>query len=80
MPGLIDMHVHLESETSKGGAIERFVLNPADLAFNSTAFAKTTLLSGFTTVRDLGGSGVNIALRNAINKGTIVGPRVFTAG
>ncbi len=36
--------------------------------------------TGFTTVRDLGGTGVNIALRNAINKGLIVGPRVFTAG
>ena len=37
-------------------------------------------MAGFTTVRDLGGSGVNIALRNAINKGVIVGPRIFTAG
>jgi imidazolonepropionase-like amidohydrolase len=37
-------------------------------------------MAGFTTVRDLGGSGVNISLRNAINKGLVVGPRIFTAG
>jgi len=80
MPGLIDMHVHLEQETKKGGAADRFVLNPADIAFNSTSFAKTTLLTGFTTVRDLGGTGVNVALRNAINREQLVGPRVFTAG
>ena len=38
------------------------------------------MLAGFTTVRDLGGSGVNISLRNAINQGVVVGPRVFTSG
>ena len=40
---------------------------------------KCTLMSGFTTVRDLGGSGVNVALRNAINSGKVIGPRIFTA-
>jgi imidazolonepropionase-like amidohydrolase len=39
------------------------------LTFNSIGFAKSTLMAGFTTVRDLGGSGVNVALRNAINQG-----------
>jgi imidazolonepropionase-like amidohydrolase len=38
------------------------------------------LMAGFTTVRDVGGTGVNISLRNAINKGLIKGPRIFTAG
>ncbi len=80
MPGLIDCHVHLESETRRGGAIDRFTLNPADIAFESTRNAKNTLLAGFTTVRDLGGSGVNVALRNAINKGLVVGPRIYTSG
>jgi imidazolonepropionase-like amidohydrolase len=80
MPGLIDMHVHLEGETSKDQQIQKFTLNPADHAFRSTVFAKRTLLAGFTTVRDLGGSGVNISLRNAINQGFVVGPRIFTAG
>jgi imidazolonepropionase-like amidohydrolase len=80
MPGLMDMHVHLEGETKKGAAADRFTLNPPDIAFESVGYAKTTLMAGFTTVRDLGGSGVNISLRNAINKGQIVGPRVYTAG
>src|SRR5688572_2720000 len=80
MPGLIDMHVHLEGETSKDQSLQRFTLNEADIAFRSTLFAKRTLMAGFTTVRDLGGTGVNTALRNAINQGTVIGPRIFTAG
>ncbi|MBS1680359.1 MAG: amidohydrolase family protein [Bacteroidetes bacterium] len=80
MPGLIDMHVHLEGETSKGGQIKSFTQNEADIAFQSTVYAKKTLMAGFTTVRDCGGSGVNISLRNAINQGMVVGPRILTAG
>ena len=80
MPGLIDMHVHLEGETSKDQALQRFTLNKADLAFGSTVYAKRTLMAGFTTVRDLGGSGVNVSLRNAVNQGLVVGPRILTAG
>jgi imidazolonepropionase-like amidohydrolase len=80
LPGLIDMHVHLESETNKEANLQRFTLNDADVAFKSAVFAKKTLLAGFTTVRDLGGSGVNISLRNAINQGLVIGPRIFTAG
>lgn len=80
LPGLIDMHVHLESETNKDQNLQRFTSNEADVAFRSTVFAKRTLMAGFTTVRDLGGSGVNISLRNAINQGLVVGPRVVTAG
>ncbi|WP_339883115.1 metal-dependent hydrolase family protein [Polaribacter vadi] len=80
MPGLIDMHVHIEQEFSARTRIEGYILNEADVAFNSVGFAKTTLLNGFTTVRDLGGTGVNISIRNAINAGKIPGPRVFTAG
>jgi imidazolonepropionase-like amidohydrolase len=80
MPGLIDMHVHLEGETNKDQALQRFTLNEADVAFRSTVFAKKTLMAGFTTVRDLGGSGVNTSLRNAINQGLVIGPRIFSAG
>ncbi|WP_345220997.1 amidohydrolase family protein [Hymenobacter koreensis] len=80
MPGLIDCHVHLEGETSKDNFLREFTLNPADVAFGSLAHAQKTLLAGFTTVRDLGGSGVNVSLRNAINRGQVVGPRIFTAG
>ncbi|MEO5682269.1 MAG: amidohydrolase family protein [Chitinophagaceae bacterium] len=80
MPGLMDMHVHIEGETKKSGGADRFTKNPADIAFESTQYANITLMAGFTTVRDLGGNGVNIALRNAVNKGIIAGPRIFTAG
>ncbi|MFY0603565.1 MAG: amidohydrolase family protein [Flavobacteriaceae bacterium] len=80
MPGLIDMHVHIEQEFNPRTRLERYILNPADIALNSTKYAKSTLLSGFTTVRDLGGTGVNISIRNAIQKGTVMGPRIFTAG
>ncbi|TYZ11840.1 amidohydrolase family protein [Hymenobacter lutimineralis] len=79
LPGLIDCHVHLESETSKNSQVQTFTQNPADIAFQAATYAHKTLLAGFTTVRDLGGSGVNVALRNAINQGRAVGPRVFTA-
>jgi imidazolonepropionase-like amidohydrolase len=79
-PGWIDMHVHLESETNPNKYMETFTFNPADYAFQSVKFADTTLMIGFTTVRDLGGTGVNISLRNAINKNLIRGPRVYTAG
>ena len=79
MPGLIDMHVHLENETNPNSYIEGFTLNDADVAYNTLDFSKKTLMAGFTTVRDLGGSGINVSLRNAINSGKVDGPRIFTA-
>lgn len=80
-PGWMDMHVHLDGELTKEAFMEEFTKNPADYAFQSVAFSERTLMAGFTTVRDLGGGyGVNISLRNAINKGLVKGPRVFTAG
>lgn len=79
MPGFIDMHVHIEGETSPAQYLESFTNNEADVAFNAAEIAQRTLLAGFTTVRDLGGSGVNVALRNAIKKGKIPGPRIFTS-
>jgi imidazolonepropionase-like amidohydrolase len=80
LPGLIDCHVHMEHETSKDNFREGMTSNSADVAFRSTVFASKTLMAGFTTVRDLGGSGVNISLRNAIDKGEVVGPHILTAG
>ena len=80
LPGLIDCHVHLEHETSPTRYQEVFTYNPADYAFQSVVFAERTLMAGFTAVRDLGGTGVNISLRNAINKKLIKGPRIYTAG
>ena len=81
MPGLWDMHVHLTSEYSKNAQLEGFTLNEADVALNGAAYAERTLAAGFTTVRDLGSAyNASIALRNAINKGTVRGPRIIAAG
>lgn len=81
MPGLMDMHTHLQSQHSKDSYTERFFMEQADYALRSTVYARKTLLAGFTTVRDLGDNGVNsIALRKAINEGWVPGPRIFTAG
>ena len=80
MPGLIDCHVHLEEQHSKTGMIDEFTLTDADIAYRAQVYAKRTLMAGFTTVRDLGGSGVNISLRNAVAKGLVDGPRIITAG
>lgn len=80
MPGLIDCHVHLESEFTKTSALDGFRFTDADIAYHAAVYAKTTLMAGFTTVRDLGGSGVNISLRDAIAQGLTDGPRVITAG
>lgn len=79
MPGLIDMHVHIEGETNPQRYLQPFILNDADVAFMSAEIANRTLMAGFTTVRDMGGSGVNVALGKAIAAGKIPGPRIYTA-
>jgi len=81
MPGLMDMHTHLQSQHSKDSYTERFFMDQADYALRSTQHARRTLMAGFTTVRDLGDNGVNsIALRKAIQEGWVPGPRIFTSG
>jgi imidazolonepropionase-like amidohydrolase len=82
LPGFIDAHTHLMTETGPKASIERTRLNGADYAFRSTVYARRTLLAGFTTVRNLGDQGGqdSVALRNAINAGLVVGPRMYTAG
>ncbi|WP_426335716.1 amidohydrolase family protein [Pseudoduganella sp. R-31] len=82
MPGFIDMHVHLTSQTQPQVEALRgqMTLDAIDRAYDSVAFAERTLKAGFTTVRDLGANeGLNIAMKRAINTGAIVGPRMFTA-
>ena len=71
MPGLMDMHVHIEGQSSPGSQVQRYTLNPADVAYNAQMYAERTLMAGFTTVRDLGGSGVNVALSNTKHKNYI---------
>jgi imidazolonepropionase-like amidohydrolase len=82
MPGLMDMHVHLAVEYGPGTYMESFSLNGTDYAIRAAANAEKTLMAGFTLVRDLGDRsfGEVIALRNAIDKGIVRGPRVLAAG
>jgi imidazolonepropionase-like amidohydrolase len=81
LPGLIDSHTHLTDEYGPTIYIDDFHWNLADHVVRSTIYARRTLLAGFTTVRNLGDHANEcVALRNAINAGLIVGPRIFTAG
>jgi len=81
LPGLMDMHTHLTSQSSRNSYIQRFTSNEADVALRAADYAWRTLQAGFTTVRDLGDSyNASIALRNAIEAGHIRGPRIFTSG
>ena len=79
LPGLIDCHTHL-AEGADGD--EWFKEAAAQIALESVPNARVTLESGFTTVRDVGPyrALVDIALRDAINRGDIAGPRMFVAG
>ena len=80
MPGLMDMHVHFggeyQSKAERPVKVER-----ETEAILATAHAYTTLKAGFTTVRQVGDSGlVAISLRDAIKNGYVIGPRIFTSG
>ena len=81
LPGFIDLHVHLGTESAPGAYLERFTMNPADVALRAAAHARTTLQAGFTTVRNLGdGYNTTVSLRDAIRRGWVEGPRIYTAG
>jgi len=81
MPGLMDMHVHLDSQQSPESYTEGFYLNPGDYALRAAFYARKTLLAGFTTVRNLGDANYSTrSLRKAIAAGWVEGPRVYTAG
>jgi imidazolonepropionase-like amidohydrolase len=81
MPGLMDMHVHLDGQQSPTSYTEGFYLNPGDYALRAAFYAKKTLLAGFTTVRNVGDTNYStVALRKAITAGWVDGPRVYTAG
>jgi len=84
LPGLIDCHVHLTGDPGevKGDYYEAILKRSSiDSAILSPTYAKRTLDAGFTTVRNLGASDfVDVALRNAIDRGDIPGPRMFVSG
>jgi imidazolonepropionase-like amidohydrolase len=80
LPGLIDLHTHITSESGPGRYIERFSLPATTVALRATGYARKTLDIGFTTVRDLGDrDGVSVALRDAIKAGWVEGPRIYTS-
>ena len=81
LPGFIDAHTHLSMEASddwKQAALNRLQKPVAEQALDASVNARRTLLAGFTTVRDVGSSDyLDVGLRNAINSGAIVGPRML---
>ena len=80
MPGLMDMHVHFGGEYQSKAEAPLKVEREME-AILATQHAVVTFKSGFTTVRQVGDSGlVAISLRDAINAGKVVGPRIFAAG
>ena len=79
MAGWTDLHVHLGSQSSPQSYSEGFRLDDVDFAFRSIGYAEKTLMAGFTSVRDLGGT-ITPHLRDAINQGLVKGPRIWAAG
>ena len=80
MPGFIDCHTHLTFEVSAGSALRAVTETPADQAIQGTIFARRTLEAGFTTVRNVGaGDFVDVALKRAIDRGVIPGPRMIVS-
>ena len=81
LPGLMDAHDHLSSEGSRDfyqDAMEGLLVSPAEQVQRASVYARRTLEAGFTAVRDLGSNDfISLALRNAINAGVIVGPRLL---
>ena len=82
LPGLIDSHVHLDGELGPRSRLEAVTDSEADVALRAAHNAELTLMAGFTTVADLGSERPEaiFALRDAIARGEVIGPRVLAAG
>jgi imidazolonepropionase-like amidohydrolase len=81
LPGLIDCHVHLTFQSSATSRFEVLTDSESLVALKGAANARKTLLAGFTTVQDLGGSTEAVmALRDAVNQGLLPGPRIRASG
>jgi len=81
LPGLLDMHVHLQFELGPDNDRDALKMSDQLMQMRSIHFAMNTLLAGFTTVRDVGSSSQEMyAMRDAIEKGWIDGPRIIAAG
>ena len=80
LPGFMDMHVHLTSDAEAHG-YKRLSSSLPRATLTGVKHARDTLIAGFTTVRNVGAPGfADVALRDAINDGDILGPRMFVAG
>jgi imidazolonepropionase-like amidohydrolase len=83
LPGLIDAHTHMSGESTDNwlqGTIEGLRRTVPEGAIRATAYARKTLMAGFTTVRDVGSNEyVDVALRNSIDDGVVPGPRMLVA-
>ena len=81
LPGLIDCHTHMEARADRYDPINEVKETPFDGGFNGVVNARTTLLAGFTGIRDVGSQPFfAVDLRKAIDSGFIVGPRVVASG
>ncbi len=81
LPGLIDSHVHLTGQQNPNGRLEEVTQSNAEQAMVGAGYARKTLMAGFTTVADLGASNEAIfALRDAVRRGDVPGPRIIAAG
>lgn len=81
LPGLIDSHVHITSETGPTSRVDEVSKSSAAQAMDGAGFALTTLRAGFTTVADLGADNQAVfALRDAIRTGKVPGPRIVASG
>jgi len=79
LPGFIDAHTHVTSQP-ENYMEDLFRKSPIDVAVSAHIYARRTLDAGFTTIRDVGaGEFIDVALRNAINSGTVAGPRMQVA-
>ncbi|NND36947.1 MAG: amidohydrolase family protein [Gammaproteobacteria bacterium] len=85
LPGLMDAHVHLRGEPSRGSRRrergDRADPTPAQMAVNAIIFARRNLAAGFTSLRDVGSNDQSVfAARDAINDGRMIGPRILVSG
>ena len=82
LPGLIDAHVHLADYLQTSDPAEPLKHSAETTAYLGARNARATLMAGFTTVHDVGSYRAtgNIALRDAINRGDIIGPRINAVG
>ena len=81
LPGLMDMHVHLQGQLGPKNDSERLKMSKQQMEMRSVMYGMRTLLAGFTTVRDAGSSSQEMyALRDGINNGWVDGPRIIAAG